>query len=138
MVEDGCGGSLWPYLPHAALFQVFNYLNYKDLSKVGEVCQNWYNASRDELLWKQLLYHNFRIHRSVPIVAGNLMCPMIQKNVINLALKLSGFVRENALQTVSIVILTAKRLIAQNMVKPAFRISTTSKSHNKKITQDHS
>lgn len=64
-------GSLWPYLPHAALFHIFQYLNYKELVKVGEVCPSWCEVSRDELLWKQLFYRNFKVDRSVPIITGN-------------------------------------------------------------------
>lgn len=63
--------SQWAYLPHPAIFKIFKYLNYKELLKVGEVCQFWYQASRDDLLWKELFYYNFNVDRSVPVLTGN-------------------------------------------------------------------
>lgn len=63
-------GSLWPYLPHPALYHICQYLNYKELLKIGEVCRSWLTVSRDELLWKNLFYSNFKVDRSVPIIAG--------------------------------------------------------------------
>lgn len=64
-------GSLWPYLPHPALFHIFGFLNHKELLKVGEVCRSWFEVSQDDLLWKDLFYRNFKVDRTVPIVTGN-------------------------------------------------------------------
>lgn len=60
----------WAYLPYPALFKIFQYLDYKELLRTGEVCRFWFQASRDEFLWKQLFYTNFNVDRSVPVVAG--------------------------------------------------------------------
>lgn len=61
---------LWSQLPYTVLFQIFQYLNYKELSRAGEVCQYWYQVSRDELLWKRLLYYYFNVDNSIPAPAG--------------------------------------------------------------------
>lgn len=61
----------WSYLPYPAIFKIFQHLNYKELLKVGEVCQFWYQVSRDDLLWKELFYYNFNVDRSVPVLTGN-------------------------------------------------------------------
>ncbi|KAF5300334.1 hypothetical protein FQA39_LY11191 [Lamprigera yunnana] len=68
MIEDY--QNVWPYLPYPALFRICQYLNYKELLKIGEVCRSWWIVSRDELLWKNLFYHNFKMDKSVPIIAG--------------------------------------------------------------------
>lgn len=62
--------SIWSNMPYTVLFQIFKYLNYKELIRVGEVCQYWYQISRDDLLWKRLLYHYFNIDNSVSITPG--------------------------------------------------------------------
>lgn len=62
--------SIWAYLPTPALFNVFKFLNVKELLNAGQVCVNWYNVSKDDFLWKDLLYENFKIDRSINIVAG--------------------------------------------------------------------
>lgn len=65
--------SFWLYLPEPVLFQIFSYLNHKELLTVGEVCRRWFEVSRDDLLWRDLFYKNFKIDRSVPIIAGELI-----------------------------------------------------------------
>lgn len=63
---------LWSRMPYTVLFQVFRYLNYKELVKAGEVCRHWYQVSRDELLWKRLLYYHFTVDNSIPVAPGAL------------------------------------------------------------------
>lgn len=62
--------SLWSYLPYPALFNIFHYLNHKDLTTVSGVCQSWYEVSRDDFLWKALFFRKFEINKSVPIIPG--------------------------------------------------------------------
>lgn len=61
---------LWSQPPYTVLYQIFQYLSYKELAKAGEVCQYWYQVSRDELLWKRLLYYYFNVDRSIPVAPG--------------------------------------------------------------------
>lgn len=63
---------LWSQLPYTVLFQVFQYLTYKELIRAGEVCRYWYQVSRDDLLWKRLLYDYFNVENSIPVVPGKL------------------------------------------------------------------
>lgn len=63
-------GSLWCYLPYPALYKIFQHLTYKELISAGRVCKLWYEASRNDLLWRELFYKNFLIDKSVPVVAG--------------------------------------------------------------------
>lgn len=65
-VED----SLWCYLPYPALYKIFQHLSYKELISTGNVCKLWFQASRNDLLWRDLFYQNFLVDRSVPVVAG--------------------------------------------------------------------
>ncbi|ENN77344.1 F-box/WD repeat-containing protein 5 isoform X2 [Dendroctonus ponderosae] len=65
-IED----SLWCYLPYPALYKIFQHLSYKELISTGNVCKLWYQASRNDLLWRDLFYQNFLVDRSVPVVAG--------------------------------------------------------------------
>lgn len=62
---------MWEFLPAPALFTTFQYLGYKDLVNAGKVCHHWYMVSKDEFLWKELFYRNFKVDRSVKIVSGN-------------------------------------------------------------------
>ncbi|KAL1491654.1 hypothetical protein ABEB36_012218 [Hypothenemus hampei] len=63
-------GSLWCYLPYPALYKIFQHLNYKELILAGKVCKLWFQASRNDLLWRDLFYENFLVDRSVPVLAG--------------------------------------------------------------------
>ncbi|XP_050306977.1 F-box/WD repeat-containing protein 5 [Anthonomus grandis grandis] len=63
-------GSLWGYLPYPALQNIFHHLNYKELISAGMVCKLWYQASRNDLLWRDLFYDNFLVDKSVPVVSG--------------------------------------------------------------------
>lgn len=62
--------SIWSQLPYTVLFQIFQYLDYKELVRVGEVCQYWYQVSRDEFLWKRLLYYYFNVDSSISVTPG--------------------------------------------------------------------
>ncbi|XP_060516665.1 F-box/WD repeat-containing protein 5 [Cylas formicarius] len=63
-------GSLWCYLPYPALYKIFQHLTYKELGSAGRVCKLWLDASRNDLLWRDLFYKNFLVDKSVPVVAG--------------------------------------------------------------------
>ncbi|CAH1113862.1 unnamed protein product, partial [Psylliodes chrysocephalus] len=63
-------GGYWAYLPYPALYQIFQHLTYKELISAGQVCKVWYEASLDDLLWKELFLKNFIVDRSIPVVAG--------------------------------------------------------------------
>lgn len=55
----------WCYLPEAALLQVFSYLDHIELLNVGLVCRSWLPISRDDLLWRDLFYRDFKIDASL-------------------------------------------------------------------------
>lgn len=65
-------GGYWAYLPYPALYQIFQHLTYKELISAGQVCKVWYEASLDDLLWKELFLKNFIVDRSIPVVAGKI------------------------------------------------------------------
>ncbi|XP_023012344.1 F-box and WD repeat domain containing 5 [Leptinotarsa decemlineata] len=60
----------WSYLPYPALYKVFQFLSYKELVCVGQVCKTWNAASLDDLLWKELFFQQFSIDRSIPVLTG--------------------------------------------------------------------
>lgn len=60
----------WEYLPAPALYNIFKNLNYKELIYAGQTCVNWYNASKDDFLWKRLLIDKFKIDNSINLIAG--------------------------------------------------------------------
>lgn len=62
----------WAYLPYPALINVFQHLNYKELINVSQMCVSWFEASRNDKLWRNLFYRNFLVDRSVPIPAGKI------------------------------------------------------------------
>jgi hypothetical protein len=72
--------SNWYYLPDAILLHIFQYLSAKELLDVGLTCRSWLRVSYDELLWKDLFYHNFKIDPSVKIVPG--MCNILLVEVL--------------------------------------------------------
>ncbi|KAJ3655731.1 hypothetical protein Zmor_014850 [Zophobas morio] len=61
---------MWTFLPFPALYKIFQHLDYKDLLSASEVCQSWYEVSRDDFLWKKLFFLHFGIDKSVPIISG--------------------------------------------------------------------
>ncbi|XP_006007070.1 F-box/WD repeat-containing protein 5 [Latimeria chalumnae] len=61
-MEDECGS----LLPDSILYQIFLSLDHDDVLSAGLVCRQWYSVSRDEILWKELFYHYYRVDRSVP------------------------------------------------------------------------
>ncbi|CAG9839162.1 unnamed protein product [Diabrotica balteata] len=67
---EGCGEAKWAYLPYLALYKIFQHLNHKELISAGQVCKLWYEASCNDLLWKELFHDNFMIDKSIPVVAG--------------------------------------------------------------------
>ncbi|KAL1124378.1 hypothetical protein AAG570_001007 [Ranatra chinensis] len=64
--------SCWNYVPDSILLHIFQYLTPKELLNVGLTCQTWNRVSYDELLWKHLLYRNFKIDPSIPIPPGKI------------------------------------------------------------------
>lgn len=62
--------SNWYYLPDSILLHIFQYLSARELLDVGLTCRSWSRVSYDEYLWKDLVYHNFKIDRSVKIAPG--------------------------------------------------------------------
>lgn len=67
------GNDNWFYMPDSILLSIFRYLNPKELLTAGEVCKSWNRVSKDEFLWKDLLYHTFKIDPSIGIVPGKLI-----------------------------------------------------------------
>ncbi|KAJ8934935.1 hypothetical protein NQ314_013094 [Rhamnusium bicolor] len=63
-------GSYWRFLPYPALYKIFQHLTYKELISAGQVCRLWYDASLNDLLWKDLFFKNFLVDKSVPVVTG--------------------------------------------------------------------
>jgi F-box/WD-40 domain protein 5 len=63
---------MWSYLPYPVLYKIFQYLHYKDLVAVSEVCRSWYEVSRDDFLWKKVFFDNFLVDKSVPIISGKI------------------------------------------------------------------
>ncbi|XP_048368445.1 F-box/WD repeat-containing protein 5 [Sphaerodactylus townsendi] len=55
-----------PLLPDSILFDIFQYLDYKDVLSVGQVCHQWHAVARDEVLWKELFYRYYGVARDVP------------------------------------------------------------------------
>lgn len=74
-------GSLWCYLPYPALYKIFQHLTYTDLIAAGEVCKLWFEASRNDLLWRDLFYKNFLVDKSVPVVAGSILIFLLGFNL---------------------------------------------------------
>ncbi|CAG9862839.1 unnamed protein product [Phyllotreta striolata] len=64
--KDSC----WAYLPYPALYKIFQHLNYKELISAGQVCKFWYEASFNDLLWKDLFVKHFAIDRTIPVYAN--------------------------------------------------------------------
>ncbi|XP_075212397.1 F-box and WD repeat domain containing 5 isoform X2 [Lycorma delicatula] len=61
-------GSSWNYVPDTILLHIFQYLSAKELLDVGLTCQSWNRVSYDEILWKHLLYRDFKIDLSIGIM----------------------------------------------------------------------
>lgn len=76
-MAKGFSGS-WEYLPAPALCNIFKYLSYKDLINAGRTCVMWYNASKDDFLWKDLLCENFKIDRSISLMGGRCICLILE------------------------------------------------------------
>ncbi|KAG8269278.1 F-box/WD repeat-containing protein 5, partial [Homalodisca vitripennis] len=64
------GGCWWDIMPDPMLLQVFQYLTARELLDAGQTCRLWNRVSYDEMLWKHLLYRDFRIDSSVGILPG--------------------------------------------------------------------
>lgn len=70
MSETSEEGDAWFYMPDSILLAIFQYLSPRELVTVGEVCKSWNRVSKDEFLWKDLLYRTFKIDSGIGIVPG--------------------------------------------------------------------
>lgn len=62
----------WNLMPDSMLLQVFQYLSARELLNAGQICRLWNRVSYDELLWKSLLYRDYKIDSTVGILPGEL------------------------------------------------------------------
>ncbi|XP_054282174.1 F-box/WD repeat-containing protein 5 isoform X2 [Macrosteles quadrilineatus] len=62
--------SCWELMPDPMLMQVFQYLTARELLSAGQTCHHWHRVSHDEMLWKRLLYRDYRIDPSIGILPG--------------------------------------------------------------------
>lgn len=76
----------WDYIPDCILIDIFQYLSAKELLKIGLTCKNWNRVCYDQLLWKRLLYEDFKINPSIRIRQGN---------ALKIIIVLSSFIRFN-------------------------------------------
>nr|XP_056716374.1 F-box/WD repeat-containing protein 5 [Euleptes europaea] len=60
---DGGGN---PLLPDSIVFDIFLYLDYKDVLSAGQACRQWHAVAQDEVLWKELFYRYYGVARDVP------------------------------------------------------------------------
>ncbi|XP_035683697.1 F-box/WD repeat-containing protein 5-like [Branchiostoma floridae] len=58
---------LWLSLPDSILLHVFSFLNSKEVAKAGITSKKWHRVSQDDLLWKDLLYSEFSVSRTIPM-----------------------------------------------------------------------
>ncbi|XP_014675719.1 PREDICTED: F-box/WD repeat-containing protein 5-like [Priapulus caudatus] len=63
-------GDRWQYLTDDVLMQIFKHLCARDLLRCGATCRHWLRVAYDELLWKDLLYRNWKIDRGVAMAPG--------------------------------------------------------------------
>ena len=64
-------GNSWYHIPRPLLVSIFQYLSAPDLIKAGLSCSAWYQASKDDLLWRDLLKRDFAVNTSGGIMPGN-------------------------------------------------------------------
>lgn len=60
----------WMFLPYPVLFNIYEYLDYKNMVIAGQVCKRWHEASMDDLLWKKRFFETFIAYRSTPLIRG--------------------------------------------------------------------
>ncbi len=53
-----------PGLPDSLVLEIFLHLPHKAVLSAGFTCRQWFAVSRDEFLWKELLYNYYCIPRS--------------------------------------------------------------------------
>ncbi|XP_041481753.1 F-box/WD repeat-containing protein 5-like [Lytechinus variegatus] len=63
--------SLWLCLPESLVVNIFSYLTSSELQRAGCSCRTWLRISHDELLWKNLLYREWKINREIPLPSGH-------------------------------------------------------------------
>lgn len=63
-------GNSWYHIPKPLLVSVFQYLSAPDLIRAGHTCSVWYQASLDDLLWRDLVKRDFGVDTSVGIMPG--------------------------------------------------------------------
>ena len=62
--------SMWLCLPDSLVLQIFTYLSSTELLGAAQSCKAWLRISRDELLWKALLYEEWKIDRCLLLPPG--------------------------------------------------------------------
>lgn len=68
--ESSERNEVWYYMPDSILLNIFQYLTPRELTIAGEVCKSWHRVSRDEFLWKDLLYQTYKIDPDIGIMPG--------------------------------------------------------------------
>ncbi|XP_071802672.1 F-box/WD repeat-containing protein 5-like isoform X2 [Asterias amurensis] len=63
--------SVWLCLPDSLVLQIFTYLSSAELLRAAQSCKAWHRISKDELLWKALLYEEWKIDRCMPLPPGH-------------------------------------------------------------------
>ena len=51
----------WSILDEYSLWQIFSYLDFTDICKVSQVCQNWYFVANNDFLWKLQFCKHFNL-----------------------------------------------------------------------------
>lgn len=73
--EEQETGGRWDYMPDQMLLQIFQYLSARDLLNAGQTCRLWNRVSYDQMLWKHLMYRDYKISPSVGKLPGEPQCP---------------------------------------------------------------
>ncbi|XP_071948006.1 F-box/WD repeat-containing protein 5-like [Antedon mediterranea] len=58
---------IWLCLPDSLILHIFSFLSSKELQRCALTCKSWLRISHDELLWKQLLYREWKIDTSIKL-----------------------------------------------------------------------
>lgn len=92
----------WAFLPYPALINVFQYLSYKELINVSEMCVSWFEASRNDKLWRNLFYRNFLVDRSVPIASGKTWYEEFKRFCYNIPVVRTELLQDHAHQVLHV------------------------------------
>ncbi|XP_033127172.1 F-box/WD repeat-containing protein 5-like [Anneissia japonica] len=58
---------IWLCLPDSLILHIFTFLSSRDLQRCAQTCKSWLRISQDELLWKLLLYREWKIDSSIKL-----------------------------------------------------------------------